>query len=294
MSKYRLKQKEVEAVQHLGPQALVVVTPEGEKKANPGDWIILPPAREDGTPGHHSQRKVMVNKDFLDQYEIVGGEGEGESEGDSADSAQPGQPGSPTSVYGVPAFDSVEAAQAAAADHYRPGSTTDDEGNVTARPASSTPFQCTIGSDGKVYAIQPSGIISQVPVAHQSSTADPGFGTGSGYQDSHYPQPLAIQGLAVRDNPGPVSAFQQGSASVEQPLTTFGNVMQPDQAGANNEAAKTVQPDRQEAERQKAEGVTEPEPGTDAAAERDEARAESGDEDQNSDSDSLDHSSPVA
>jgi hypothetical protein len=63
MATYRVKQATINAVQHPGPEKLVVVGRKGEQVAHTGDFIIFYGERPE-------DREVITNKDFFDRYEI--------------------------------------------------------------------------------------------------------------------------------------------------------------------------------------------------------------------------------
>lgn len=205
--KYRLKMQEVEAVQHQSPSSINVVGRKGQQTARPGDYILIYGDRPE-------DREVLTAKDFGEKYEPI------DDDGNVIEpkKAQPGE------AYGVPHFDTIELAQTAAQAHYIPV----DQSDPAAKP-NFEPFKCTIGNTDHLYEIQPSGIVNQIPVQMPDASTDPGFGLESGAVEQNFPNTLANQGGAVRDDTGPKSSFQQGTAASETPAQTFGNgYVQPD------------------------------------------------------------------
>lgn len=62
MPQYRVKQATINAVQHPGPNKLVVVGRKGEQTANTGDFIVFYGDRPE-------DREVICNKEFFERYE---------------------------------------------------------------------------------------------------------------------------------------------------------------------------------------------------------------------------------
>src|SRR6185295_9100559 len=63
MATYRVKQSTINAVQHPGPEKLVVVERKGEQTAHVGDFIVFYGERPE-------DREVVTNKEFFERYEL--------------------------------------------------------------------------------------------------------------------------------------------------------------------------------------------------------------------------------